>query len=237
MREVFEDKEHDRAQPHHDADLTLGPVMLLGILFVLALICMGFFGWGYAVGRRGSLDASTVMKPTPDAPPSAQAGCAQSKPSASSQMEVAPAVISDAADQVGNQPSFEASETDSAANSQSAEPAGAAGSLSGQPQVRPALPLAANPSQSVVVPGNGLKVEPALVPAGGLMVQIAAVSHQEDADVLVSALRKRGYAVTARREAADNMIHVRIGPFTNLEEANRWRQKLMNDGYNAIVQQ
>ena len=68
------------------------------------------------------------------------------------------------------------------------------------------------------------------------MVQIAAVSHTEDSDVLVSALRKRGYAVTARREAADNLIHVRIGPFTSRDEANRWRQKLMNDGYNAIVQ-
>ena len=68
------------------------------------------------------------------------------------------------------------------------------------------------------------------------MVQIAAVSHPEDSDVLVSALRKRGYAVTARREPADNLIHVRIGPFTSRDEANRWRQKLMNDGYNAIVQ-
>jgi cell division septation protein DedD len=68
------------------------------------------------------------------------------------------------------------------------------------------------------------------------MVQIAAVSQQEDADVLVNALRKRGYAVTARREAADNLIHVRIGPFTSRDEANRWRQKLTSDGYNAIIQ-
>ena len=45
------------------------------------------------------------------------------------------------------------------------------------------------------------------------MVQIAAVSNQEDADVLISALRKRGYAVTVRRDPADNLIHVRIGPF------------------------
>jgi cell division septation protein DedD len=68
------------------------------------------------------------------------------------------------------------------------------------------------------------------------MVQIAAVSHQEDADVLVNALRKRGYGVTARREPADGLVHVRIGPFTSRDEANRWRQKLMDDGYNAIMQ-
>jgi cell division septation protein DedD len=69
------------------------------------------------------------------------------------------------------------------------------------------------------------------------MIQIAAVSQPEDADVLVSALRKRGYEVTARRESADGLVHVRIGPFTSRDEANRWRQKLTSDGYNAVVQQ
>ncbi len=69
------------------------------------------------------------------------------------------------------------------------------------------------------------------------MVQIAAVSNAEDADVLSNALRKRGYAVTARREPADNLIHVRVGPFATAAEANNWKNRLLNDGYNAIVQQ
>ena len=68
------------------------------------------------------------------------------------------------------------------------------------------------------------------------MVQIAAVASQEDADVLTGALRKRGYAVAARLEPADNLIHVRIGPFNDRGIAEQWRQKLLNDGYNAIVQ-
>ena len=55
-------------------------------------------------------------------------------------------------------------------------------------------------------------------------------------DSLVSALRKRGYAVTVRRDPADNQFHVRIGPFTSRNDANATRQKLLNDGYNAIVQ-
>jgi cell division septation protein DedD len=89
-----------------------------------------------------------------------------------------------------------------------------------QPVVRPALPA---PAQ-VTVPG------------GAPMVQIAAVSHQEDADVLVAALRKRGYAVAVQHDAADGQYHVRIGPFSNLRDAGATRQKLLNDGYNAIVQ-
>jgi len=73
-------------------------------------------------------------------------------------------------------------------------------------------------------------------PPAQLMVQIAAVANPEDAGVLVAALRKRGYSVIATREPADGLIHVRIGPFTSRDEANRWRDKLLSDGYNAVVQ-
>lgn len=83
---------------------------------------------------------------------------------------------------------------------------------------------------------SGSTGPPATAPALVLMVQIAAVSHQEDADVLVDALRKRGYAVTTRRDPADSLIHVRVGPFSDRSEANAARQKLLNDGYNALVQ-
>jgi cell division septation protein DedD len=54
--------------------------------------------------------------------------------------------------------------------------------------------------------------------------------------VLANALRKRGYPVTSHRDAGDGMIHVRIGPFSTRDDANKWRMKLLNDGYNAIVQ-
>jgi cell division septation protein DedD len=68
------------------------------------------------------------------------------------------------------------------------------------------------------------------------MVQIAAVSHAEDAEVLVGALRKRGYIVNARRDPTDGLLHVQVGPFANRSDAVAMRQKLLNDGYNAIVQ-
>ena len=68
------------------------------------------------------------------------------------------------------------------------------------------------------------------------MVQVAAVSNQQDADVLVNALRKRNYPVVARRDPADNYIHIRIGPFASHAIADQWRLKLLNDGYNAVVQ-
>jgi cell division septation protein DedD len=69
-----------------------------------------------------------------------------------------------------------------------------------------------------------------------LMVQVATVPYREDAEVLVTALRKRGYAATANAGTSDNQIHVRVGPFTSHADAEATRQKLLNDGYNAIVQ-
>jgi DedD protein len=71
--------------------------------------------------------------------------------------------------------------------------------------------------------------------AGATMVQIAAVTHQEDATILVAALRKRGYAVVVRSEPNDSLLHVQLGPFASRDEARAMRAKLLGDGYNAIL--
>jgi cell division septation protein DedD len=98
--------------------------------------------------------------------------------------------------------------------------------------VKPALVAVDNPIQA-----RPAQVATTQSPApGSLMVQIAAVSQAEDADVLMSALQRRGYAVAARREPLDGLIHVRIGPFKTPADAESWRQKLLNDGYNAVIQ-
>ena len=68
------------------------------------------------------------------------------------------------------------------------------------------------------------------------MVQIAAVLHADDANVLVNALRKRGFEATAERMPSDGLVHVRIGPFATHEEASRMSTRLLEDGYNAMVQ-
>jgi cell division septation protein DedD len=67
------------------------------------------------------------------------------------------------------------------------------------------------------------------------MVQIAAISNPADADVLVRALQKHGYSVTIRHSATDTLLHVQVGPFANRADAIGMRQKLLADGYNAIL--
>lgn len=71
---------------------------------------------------------------------------------------------------------------------------------------------------------------------GSYMVQVAAVSRQEDAEILVNALRKKQYPVLmVANVPGDSLFHVQVGPFTDPKEAEAMRSRLAGDGYNAIV--
>jgi DedD protein len=67
------------------------------------------------------------------------------------------------------------------------------------------------------------------------MVQIAAVSRQEDANTLANALQKHGYTVSVRNEPQDKLYHVQVGPFASRDAARAMRSRLLADGYNAIL--
>jgi len=214
-----------------DRELTLGPATLGAIGIVLFALCAGCFLFGYSVGHRAAESGTAVPIPAVDTPLSPQAGL-QSKPSARPAV-VAPPLTSTLPDQP------EIADVNS-----SAPPAAVSvpvSSIPGSVAAGPAGPVvhAAVTSQPAPAPSasGAARVEPALAQSSGIMVQIASVSHAEDADVLVGALRKRGYAVTSRRDPADGLLHVEVGPFANRTDAYATRQKLLNDGYNAIVQQ
>jgi cell division septation protein DedD len=75
-----------------------------------------------------------------------------------------------------------------------------------------------------------------IAPAGPpALVQVAAVSHQEDADMLLNALKRRGYDVAIRHEPQDKLLHIQLGPFASRKDADEMRKRLLSDGYNAIV--
>jgi len=233
----FDEEELEQAEGQPDTELTLGPGMLLAIGGGLLLLCCLCFGLGYWMGHRGSPEASTASQ-TESGPAQSQvqASSATSKPTAGGVYKAPASVASES-------PNDATAPQDSARSDQGAAVAHdttAQASTQAQPapqlQVRQALPTQAGASQVGANTSTGFQVQPALSQGSRLMVQIAAVSHREDAEVLVNALRKHGYAVTARRELSDSLIHVEIGPFADRNDANAMRQKLLSDGYNAIVQ-
>ena len=78
-------------------------------------------------------------------------------------------------------------------------------------------------------------VTPASSALAGSIVQVAAVSHQEDADLIASTLKRRGYAVVIRNEPQDKLLHLQLGPFPNRKDAEAMRQRLLADGFNAYI--
>ncbi len=227
MRGVFDDRELQQAETRHDTELTLGSTTLLLLFFGLVLLCGLCFGLGYATGHRGTPETTAAaLQSAAAVPAAAPTDNGIPKPSADAQAAAGASQASSPSDQ----PEQPAPDT-AGAPGQSQPVAPASGPAPGQPQVKPAFVNAAAPVEAAQLPAA--TVAPAM---GSLMVQIAAVSQQADADVLMTALRRRGYAVVAHREPLDGLIHVRIGPFKTQGEAESWRVKLLNDGYNAIVQ-
>ena len=215
---MIRDFKEELAPAENDTELTLGAGAFLAIGGGLLLLCAVCFGLGYAVGHRNSPDqsAATVL-PVPESKIPVMPVGSGSKPGAAAQMPA----------QSQAQPVGDTSVDASGQGIQSEPTSSSAGSSQGD----------AKPTgDSGVRPALGALPQPARSQAQGWMVQIAAVTHSEDAQVLVDALRRRGYSVQARRDVGDNLIHVQTGPFVSRNDANAMRQKLLNDGYNAIVQ-
>jgi len=90
------------------------------------------------------------------------------------------------------------------------------------------------PPTSGQQPATG-NLQPATSPTGTIMVQIAAVSSQDVADILLASLKKKGYSVSVRHEPQDKLLHVQIGPFATRKDAEAMQQRVLADGFNAIV--
>jgi cell division septation protein DedD len=181
--------ERETAGYSNDREISLGPGTILGIFFVLALVCACFFGFGYSVGRRSAQSAAVQ----PVAIPTASRIPAANKPAAGS---APPAPI--------------LTETET--------PTAPADALAEKPSPTPAP----SPAAPAAIPGN-------------FMVQVAAVSSQDIADIEVAALKKDGYAVVVRHEPQDKLLHVQIGPFADKNAAEAMRKRVQADGFNAIV--
>ena len=228
MRGYFDDDEPEMRRPGRDTELTLGAGALFGLFFALVLLCALCFGAGYLAGHRGPVrSAAAAPTAAPDQEP-LQGSVSIPKPSAADTSSV-PAPPAPNASAPSAAPADGATPAVAPAAPAANSPAG-----SGSPAlVQPALPGAAGPRPPAASPGS---VRAALPAQPQFLVQIASVANVEDARVLVTALRNHGYSVTATREPADGLIHVRIGPFATRNEADRWRDKLLGDGYNAQVQ-
>jgi DedD protein len=190
-----------------EREISLNTATILGVFFLLALLCAVFFAFGYTMGRR---TAALAAPPADASSTLATNGSPKPAPGSAASSSHTAQPISDA-------------------DSDSTTPAPAIQQVS-QPLTKPAA-TTSEPAKPTPIPAPA-----AATPAGpSAIVQVAAVSHQEDADTLLNALKRRGYNVTVRHEPQDKLLHIQIGPLANKKEAEAMRQRLLSDGYNAIV--
>lgn len=204
-----------------DTEITLGTGRLLGLFFGLVALCGVFFGVGYSLGRGAGHTAETVTMSTM---PPATASPAN-KPSAAHATSAKP----DCSDpngcaDSGDELTFYKAVEQKDANAQLQQPAAAAQTPASAASSAPAQ--TAQPAPEMPAAGDV---------SGGYMVQVAAVTKQEDADALVNALRKKQYPVFVATIPTDKLFHVQVGPFPDIKDADGMRQRLLSDGYNPIV--
>lgn len=250
MNTMFEREDREDRQDRQDSEVTLSTGTLLAIFFGLVVVCGVFFGFGYSMGRHSSdAKAAAAQTAAATAPEEAVPAVSRPKPSAlepmppPTQQATAPGNDSAARTVVVDQPGQANSASPESPVKSPAAKAPPAKAIAAQPRQQgssaPKLVTAAT-TVSGLRPSSATPAAPgkAAVKAAAptaTMVQIAAISHPEDAEALVAALKKRGYAVTVRNEAQDKLLHVQVGPFASHADAVAMRQKLMSDGYNAII--
>ena len=90
------------------------------------------------------------------------------------------------------------------------------------------MPAIATPQEARSAPVTG---------PGTIVVQIAAVSREDDAVALAGALRKKNYNVFVVNNPItnDKLYHVQVGPFASMQDAEAMKLKLTGEGYNPIV--
>ncbi len=108
------------------------------------------------------------------------------------------------------------------------------------PELTPAVDAktesAAPPADSPAAPAASTADPETTLPSSGYLVQVAAVSKQEDGDALVDALKKKDYpAFVATPVTADKLFHVQVGPFPDIKDAEAMRARLIADGYSPIL--
>lgn len=238
-----------------DGDITLGPGRLLGLFFMLVAICGVFFAIGYSLGKTSareqamndkpavsaSLGAPAVSESSASKPSAVIATASESQAGAKSEPDLTfykavkqtdPSVQSAVAGDT--QLNSAKTKQDKAAEPQSQKNTPPVEASS----VKPSAPLTSGTRSEPIAQAKA-DVKPMAAPAadGSYVVQIAAVSREEDAAALAGALRKKSYNVFVVNNPAapDRLYHVQVGPFASLQDAEAMKVRLAGEGYNPIV--
>jgi cell division septation protein DedD len=233
------------ASSSDDTEITLGVGKLLGLFFLLAAICGVFFSIGYSLGKSSGREQALNDQPAQVSTSSDATAPASgaSKPSAGvvAKSETQAPAADEASSQNQQSLTFYKAVQQSDTKAAASQPEPTASSP------KPAeTPVAAKPAAAAAVPASSSEPsKPAAVVShsspvtgpGTIVVQIAAVSREDDAVALAGALRKKNYNVFVVNNPVtnDKFYHVQVGPFSTMAEAEAMKAQLVAEGYNPII--
>jgi cell division septation protein DedD len=232
-----------------DSDITLGPGKLLGLFFMLVAVCGVFFAIGYSLGktsaREQALNDKTALNASLSAPSIGDPGVAKPSAVISAKNDTPATDEQPAAKSQPDMTFYNAvKQSDRGSQPAAAEGAQPPANKTAQEQVtdprggKSSSVADAKPVPNVKSEPTG-EVKPTVAPVAGgaFVVQIAAVSREEDAAALAGALRKKSYSVFVVNNPAvhDKLYHVQVGPFATLQDAEAMKIRLTGEGYNPIV--
>ncbi len=229
-----------------DTEITLGVGKLLGLFFLLAAICGVFFSIGYSLGRSSGREQAANDQPqvsaSADSSPAASASSGGKPSAAVVKPQEQASAASDPAPAQQSMTFYKAVQQNDTATS----PAAAAAKPGAMPATKEVAvataPKTSAPAESpaAVSKANTADVIGHTSPVTGpgtIVVQIAALSREDDAVSLAGALRKKNYNVFVVNNPVNNdkFYHVQVGPFSNIADAQAMKAKLVAEGYNPII--
>ena len=206
-----------------------GHTFRTGVLLYLACIavCAIFFSLGFLVGfnERGShLGPSTEVV----APPSVTPPTINPPPDSG---QIAPQDPSASSPSANIEPQTEVI------------PSKGDGSIAATHEEKPAKALSTKKQHKAEAqPAPNPPSPHALAPGEvgeGIMLQVAALRTKQDAEAMVGVLKKHGYLVFMvmpdNPHAEDSLYRVQVGPFRTRPEADKVRDKLVQEGFKPFV--
>jgi hypothetical protein len=74
-----------------------------------------------------------------------------------------------------------------------------------------------------------------LIPRGAVLLQVAALTQENNALAMAEALRKKNFPAFVLKPSADRYYRVRVGPYADTESAHLAKRMLQKRGFQAIV--
>lgn len=238
-RHYDDDDDEDLRPSRPDFQFDIGTKGVVSLFGGLVVLCGLFFAFGYTMGKHSVPPAFSLgdTATAQDATPAAKPAAGKPIPTAEAQGAVPPNPSDLTAAEVNQTPQTLVPGPNGDNPAPATGNSVVAAENGGATQNGGVTPL----SQRPLPASTQSSVQPAAMTTTPVVhsyaVQVFAGAKEGDALSLAAALKARQYPVFVVKPEpnGDGLYRVQIGPYNHLPEAQQMRERLVADGYNAVI--